>query len=113
MVILDQAGFHLRPQDPRLPGRTRVLLLPVYCPELNPAKWFGRLVKAPTVSRIYKGLRELEEHLIATARRWSSPDKVCSLVRHLMRDQVNATAAAQNLITKGSWCYSQALLAGV
>jgi transposase len=92
VVIMDQAGFHFRPQDPRLPCAIRVLPLPAYCPELNPAEWFGRLVKAPTVNRLYKGLRHLEDHLIATARRWSSPDKVCSLVHHWMRDQANATA---------------------
>jgi hypothetical protein len=34
------------------------------------------------------------DHLIATARGWSSPDKVCLLVHHWMRDQVNATGAA-------------------
>jgi transposase len=94
VVIMDQAGFHLRPNDSRLPAKVRVLSLPPYCPELNPAEWFGRVVKAPTINRLYKGLRQLEDHLIATARRWSHPDKVGSLVHSWMRVQLNATAPA-------------------
>lgn len=57
VVIMDQAGFHLRPNESRLPAKVRVLSLPPYCPELNPAEWFGRVVKAATINRIYKGLR--------------------------------------------------------
>ena len=93
VVIMDQAGFHLRPHDGRLPAKVRVLSLPPYCPEINPAEWFGRLVKAPTINRIYQGLRQLEDHLSATARRWSHPDKVGSLVHSWMRDQLSLERA--------------------
>jgi hypothetical protein len=55
-------------------------------------EWFGRVVKAPTVNRIYGSLEKLEDHLIAVARGWSEPSLVASLVHHWMRDQVNATA---------------------
>jgi transposase len=92
VVVMDQAGFHMKQEDGRVPANIRVLPLPPYCPELNPAEWFGRVVKAPTVNRIYESLEKLENHLIAVARSWSEPSKVASLVHQWMHDQVNATA---------------------
>ena len=92
VVVMDQAGFHMKQEDGRVPANIRVLPLPPYCPELNPAEWFGRVVKAPTVNRIYGSLEKLENHLIAVARSWSEPSKVASLVHQWMHDQVNATA---------------------
>jgi transposase len=69
-----------------------VLPLPPYCPELNPAEWFGRVVKAPTVNRIYGSLEKLEDHLIAVARVWSALEQVATLIHKWMRDQVSAIA---------------------
>jgi transposase len=92
VIVMDQAGFHMKQEDGRVPANIRVLPLPPYCPELNPAEWFGRVVKAPTVNRIYGNLEKLENHLIAVARSWSEPSKVASLVHQWMHDQVNATA---------------------
>jgi transposase len=92
VIVMDQAGFHMKQEDGRIPANIRVLPLPPYCPELNPAEWFGRVVKAPTVNRIYGSLEKLENHLIAVARSWSEPSKVASLVHQWMHDQVNATA---------------------
>jgi transposase len=92
VIVMDQAGFHMKQEDGRVPANIRVLPLPPYCPELNPAEWFGRVVKAPMVNRIYGSLEKLENHLIAVARSWSEPSKVASLVHQWMHDQVNATA---------------------
>ena len=92
VIVMDQAGFHMKQEDGRIPANIRVLPLPPYCPELNPAEWFGRVVKAPTVNRIYGSLEKLENHLIAVARSWSEPSKVASLVHQWMHNQVNATA---------------------
>ena len=92
VIVMDQAGFHMKQEDGRVPANIRVLPLPPYCPELNPAEWFCRVVKAPTVNRIYGSLEKLENHLIAVARSWSEPSKVASLVHQWMHDQVNATA---------------------
>jgi transposase len=93
VIVMDQAGFYMKQDDERIPTNIRVLLLPPYCPELNPAEWFGCVVKAPTVNRIYESLEKLKNHLIAVARGWSEPSKVASIVHHWMRDQVNAIAA--------------------
>ena len=45
LIIQDQAGFHLRAGDPRLPANVRLLPLPPYSPELNPVERLGDLVK--------------------------------------------------------------------
>jgi transposase len=91
---MDQAGFHLSAEDSRVPENVRLLPLPAYSPELNPAEWFGRVVKAPTVNRLYRDLRALEDHLISVARDWSRPEKVRGLVHQWMQDQVNVIAPA-------------------
>jgi transposase len=94
VVIMDQAGFHLRASDERLPANIRLLLLPPYCPELNPVEGFGRLLKAPTANRLYRNLRRLENHLIAISKEWIKPEKVQSMIHGWMRDQANAGAPA-------------------
>lgn len=93
VVIADQAGFHLRTGDGRIPANVRLLPLPAYCPELNPVEGFGRLLKAPTANRLYRNLKRLEDHLIAVAKGWTTPDKVRSMIHGWMRDQANAGAS--------------------
>ncbi len=92
VVIMDQAGFHLRAGDERLPNNVRLLQLPPYCPELNPVEGFGRQLKAPTVNRLYRNLKRLEDHLIAVAKDWTTPAKVQSMIHEWMRNQANAGA---------------------
>lgn len=41
VVIAAQAGFHLPETDQRIPANLRLLLLPAYCPELNPVERFA------------------------------------------------------------------------
>jgi transposase len=98
VVVMDQAGFHMKQCDARVPENIRILPLPPYCPELNPAEWFGSVVKAPTVNRIYESLGKLEEHWIATARRWSEPSKVATLIHLWMQVQVNAIGKGSCLV---------------
>ena len=100
VVVMDQAGFHMKPEDGRVPANIRVLPLPPYCPELNPAEWFGRLVKAPTMNRIYQSLKQLQDHIIAGARRWSHPSKVATLIHEWMRVEVNAIAKTKSLLAR-------------
>lgn len=90
VAIADQAGFHLRSGDGRIPANVGLLPLPPCCPELNPVEGFGRLLKAPTANRLYRNLRRLENHLIAIAREWTTPEKIHSLIHGWMRDQTNA-----------------------
>ena len=94
MVIEDQAGFHLRAGDPRVPGNVRLLPLPPYSPELNPVERFGGLLKAAVANRLYPTLRKLEDHLAAAARRWCTPAAVASLIHTWLADQANDGAPA-------------------
>jgi transposase len=75
VVVMDQAGFHMKQCDARVPENIRILPLPPYCPELNPAEWFGREVKAPTVNSIYDSLGKLEEHLSLRHKGGANPQK--------------------------------------
>lgn len=94
VVIADQAGFHLRAGDARLPGNLRLLPLPPYSPELNPVERFGGLLKARVANRLYPTLRRLEDHLAAAAREWCQPARVAGLIHRWLADQANAGAPA-------------------
>ena len=92
VIIADQAGFHLPPNDARLPPNLRLLPLPPYSPELNPVERFGGLLKAAVANRLYPSLRKLEDHLAAAARPWSTPAAVSSLIHTWLAEQTNAGA---------------------
>jgi transposase len=65
VVIQDQAGFHLRAGDARLPANVRLLPLPPYSPELNPVEKLGDLVKDAICNRLFTKLHTLEEAILA------------------------------------------------
>lgn len=92
VVIADQAGFHLPEDDLRIPSNLRLLPLPPYCPELNPVERFGGLIKAQLRNRLYPDLRKLEDHIIAAARLWTSPEKVSGLIHSWLSDKANCGA---------------------
>ena len=94
VVIADQAGFHLTTGDARIPNNLRLLPLPPYCPELNPAERYGGLIKAAISNRLYTTLRRLENHIVAAARPWSTPAAVSSLIHDWLADKVNFGAPA-------------------
>lgn len=60
VIIWDQAGFHFRPGDGRLPERVHVLPLPAYSPELNPAEKIWDILKDAVCNQVYSGIRALE-----------------------------------------------------
>ena len=90
VIIADQAGFHLPPDDPRLPANIRLPPLPPYCPELNPVERLGGLIKAQVCNRLYPNLKRLEAHIEAVLRDWLNPLKVADLIHDWLLDQVNA-----------------------
>lgn len=65
VIIQDQAGFHLRADDPRLPANVRLVPLPPYSPELNPVEKLGDLVKDAICNRLFDKLRPLEDAILA------------------------------------------------
>lgn len=61
VIIWDQAGFHHRAGDPRLPPRVHVLPLPAYSPELNPPERLWDVIKDHLCNRVYQGIEALED----------------------------------------------------
>jgi transposase len=94
VVIADQAGFHFKPEDPRLPGNLKLLPLPPYSPELNPVERFGGLIKAEIGNRLYGNLKKLERHIEAICRVWSKPQAVAGLIHDWLLEKVNNGAPA-------------------
>ena len=94
VVIQDQAGFHLRPGDEQIPANVRLLPLPPYSPELNPAERVGDLIKDATGNRAFATLSELEAAIEAELKPlWTTPQRVRSLIGEgWIRSQVNASS---------------------
>jgi transposase len=92
IVIADQAGFHLRGNDQRIPPNMRMLPLPPYSPELNPVERFGGLIKAAVSNRLYPTLEKLEAHIESVARDWGKPEKVAGLIHEWLADKANCGA---------------------
>lgn len=94
IVIRDQAGFHLRDEDPRLPAKVRIVDLPPYSPELNPCEQLWDQIKDRLGNRIYGTIEELRDATVPILRHWwGNPQSVLSLVgRPWMQDQANASS---------------------
>jgi hypothetical protein len=94
VVIADQAGFHLKADDARVPVNVRLLPLPPYCPELNPVEHVGSLIRTATANRVFESLEAMELAIEDRLRPlWTQPQKVHSLVGSgWMRSQVNASS---------------------
>jgi transposase len=97
IVIRDQAGFHLKDGDRRLPDRVRILHLPPYSPELNPCEQLWDIIKDEIGNRLFATITELRRAVLpALERYWNDPFAVLSLVgRHWLKTQVNATPKSQ------------------
>lgn len=65
IIIADQAGFHLKPGDARVPANLRLLPLPPYSPELNPVEKLGDLVKDRICNQLFGKLDTLERAILA------------------------------------------------
>ena len=93
VIIRDQAGFHLRDGDPRLPERVRIVNLPPYSPELNACEQLWDIVKDDTCNRVYAKTEALREKIGRTLRRyWEDAKAVLRLIgRDWLLVQLNAT----------------------
>ncbi len=94
VIIQDQAGFHLKEGDARLPENVRVLPLPPYSPELNPVERIGDLIRDATGNRVFATLRQMEDAIEAELRPlWENPGRVRTLVgRGWILSQTNASS---------------------
>lgn len=94
VVIQDQAGFHLRSGDSRIPANVRLVPLPAYSPELNPVEKLGDLVKDAICNRLFTDLRTLETAILAELEPLrTSGTRVAQLIgAGWLLDQANAGA---------------------
>ena len=81
VVIWDQAGFHQRPGDPRLPQNVHLLPLPPYSPELNPIEQLWDIVKDVVCNQVFATMDALNEKLNQALRPyWEDAKRVLSLI---------------------------------
>ena len=80
----DQAGFHLRDGDARLPGRVRIVNLPPSSPELNPCEQMWDVIKDDTCNQVHRTVSALRERIGVTLRRYWEDAK--SILRLIGRD---------------------------
>jgi transposase len=96
IVIADQAGFHLRPGDARLPAHVHIVSLPPYSPELNPCEQLWDVLKDSEgfVNGLFASIAKLRAALRPGLRRyWENAALVLSLVgRPWLHDQANTSA---------------------
>jgi len=97
IVIRDQAGFHLRDGDPRLPSRVRIIDLPPYSPELNPCEQLWDIVKDDIGNRVFQTIEALRDATLPTLQRyWNDAAAVLRLIgREWMLFQANASQKIQ------------------
>jgi transposase len=93
IVIRDQAGFHLRDGDSRLPPRVRIIDLPPYSPELNPCEQLWDIVKDDIGNRVFQTIEELRDATLPTLKRyWDDAAAVLRLIgREWILIQVNGS----------------------
>lgn len=97
VLVRDQAGFHLRDGDERLPPRVRLIELPPYSPELNPCEQLWDIIKDATANRVHATVADLRAAMRATLRRyWEDAASVLRLIgRDWFLAQLNTTRITQ------------------
>jgi transposase len=93
VVMRDQAGFHLRDGDARLPAQVRIVALPPYSPELNACEQLWDIVKDQTCNQVFGKVRALREQIGVTLRRyWEDAKAVLRLIgRDWLLSELTAT----------------------
>lgn len=94
VVIGDGAGFHHKGADDALPENIKIITLPAYCPELNPAEKLWDIVKDGICNKDWEGLNELEEAITTRIKPyWKEPERVARLIgSSYLTSELNATA---------------------
>lgn len=93
VLVRDQAGFHLRDGDSRLPERMRIVDLPPYSPELNPCEQLWDIVKDETCNQVFATVAALRDRMRTTLQRyWEDTQSVLNLIgREWLMVELNAT----------------------
>lgn len=63
ILIMDGAGWH-KSKDLIVPTNIQIVLLPPYCPELNPVERLWKFIKDNTIkNKVFETLKSLEENV--------------------------------------------------
>lgn len=63
ILIMDGAGWH-KSKDLIVPKNIQIVLLPPYCPELNPVERLWKFIKDNTIkNKVFETLKSLEENV--------------------------------------------------
>lgn len=63
ILIMDGAGWH-KSKDLIVPKNIQIVLLPPYCPELNPVERLWKFIKDNTIkNKVFEALKSLEENV--------------------------------------------------
>ena len=91
ILVRDQAGFHLRDGDERLPDNVRIIDLPPYSPELNACEQLWSLIKDRLGNQIYETVEQLRSAMDPILKEWwEDGQRVISLRgRPWLRDEAN------------------------
>ena len=93
VLVRDQAGFHLRDGDPRLPERVCIVALPPHSPEPNPCEQMWDIVKDDTCNQVSPNVTALRDRMRHTLQRyWEDAQSVLRLIgRDWLMVQLNDT----------------------
>lgn len=75
ILIMDGAGWH-KSKNLIIPKNIQIVLLPPYCPELNPVEMLWKYIKNNTIkNKVFETLKNLE-------------DEICDFIKELTLDIV-------------------------
>ena len=78
VLLLDNAGFHTRP-NLAVPDGVRLVYLPPYSPELQPAETLWTLVDEPIVNKLVPSLDQLKDTIGERCRYFTTcPEAISS-----------------------------------
>ena len=81
VIIWDQAGFHPRAGDEKVPNHIHLLPLPAYSPELNPTEKLWDIIKDELCNRVYQAIEFLDNAVEDSLRPFfTEPDRVRRLI---------------------------------
>ena len=81
IIIIDNAGFHAT-KNIRIPDNIKLINIPAYSPELNPAEKIWQYMKDQIAMKIYPTLEDLQI-------------KITQMVQNLMPDRVKSITGYQ------------------
>ena len=80
IVIIDNAGFHAC-QNISIPKNIKLIRIPPYAPELNPAERIWQWMKARVAMKLYKDIKELQSKITEMTNQLK-PELIMSITRH-------------------------------